>query len=225
MRVIGVVPAAGYGTRLQPLDCSKEVLPVRGRPVMDYLLERMQAVGPSEIRVVTRPDKTDVADNARAHGARVIEATPATLAESVAAGLDQVAEDDVILLGFPDSIWEPVDGFARVLEVLQRGFDVALGLFRPRPEDLPRYEVVVAGEDGVVHGIEFKVPRPSAEWSWGIAAARASALDALRGEMEPGLLFHALAAQGRVGSVRLSSSYVDMGTHEGLRHALETGPG
>ena len=46
-RIIGVVPAAGYARRLQPLDRSKEVLEVKGRPVLDYLLDRMRAEGPT----------------------------------------------------------------------------------------------------------------------------------------------------------------------------------
>ena len=57
MGVVGIVPAAGYATRLQPLDCSKEVVPVGGRPVLGYLVERMRAGGASEIRVVTRAEK------------------------------------------------------------------------------------------------------------------------------------------------------------------------
>ncbi len=37
--IVGVIPAAGRATRLQPLSSSKEVQPIGGRPVMDYLID------------------------------------------------------------------------------------------------------------------------------------------------------------------------------------------
>jgi len=218
---IGVIPAAGYATRLQPLQCSKEVYPVHARPVMDYLLDRMQAARPDEIRVVTRPDKTDVAAHARERGATVIEAQPASLADSFAAGVADAAPTDVILMGFPDSIWEPADGYERIVGLLDRGFEVALGLFSPREVDLRRYETVVTDDAGVVGQIDFKPEVPSSRWIWGNAAARARALKGLRGEAEPGRLFNSMCDRRVVGGVALSDSYVDMGTHDGLRHALE----
>ena len=51
------MPAAGHATRLQPLEGSKELLEIGGRPVFDYLVERLRAGGAEEIRVVTRPEK------------------------------------------------------------------------------------------------------------------------------------------------------------------------
>ena len=125
MATIGVIPAAGFATRLQPIECSKEVYPLHGRPVMDYLLERMAAASPDEIRVVTRPDKLDVAENARRWGATVVEGHPASLADSFATGIGDADPDDVILMGFPDSIWEPVDGYRQIVPLLDRGYDVA----------------------------------------------------------------------------------------------------
>ena len=61
--IVGVIPAAGRATRLQPLSLSKEVQPISGRPVMDYLLKRLQRGGCAELRVVTRPEKLDVIEN------------------------------------------------------------------------------------------------------------------------------------------------------------------
>jgi len=42
MDIVGVIPAAGHAIRLQPLSGSKELLEIGGRPVMDYLVERMR---------------------------------------------------------------------------------------------------------------------------------------------------------------------------------------
>ena len=71
--IVGVIPAAGRATRLAPLPCSKELLPVgvhdepaalRGRPkvVSHYLLERMRDAGASRVFFVLRSGKFDIAD-------------------------------------------------------------------------------------------------------------------------------------------------------------------
>src|SRR5258708_5138241 len=96
---------------------------------MDFLVERMKAAPCDELRVVTRPEKRDVVAHARGLGAHVVEGHPGSLAESLLAGARDLADDDVVLIGFPDSIWEPVDGFQRVLALLRDGWSVALGLF------------------------------------------------------------------------------------------------
>ena len=72
MAVVGIVPAAGYATRLQPLEGSKELLEVAGKPVMDHVLERMLAAGATELRIVTRPEKHDVIEHAATLGAAVV---------------------------------------------------------------------------------------------------------------------------------------------------------
>jgi glucose-1-phosphate thymidylyltransferase len=215
--VVGVIPAAGYATRLQPLETSKEVQQIGGRPVMDYLVERMRAAPCEELRVVTRPDKDDVIDNAARHGATVVEARPATLARSLLAGVRGLADDDVALVGFPDSIWEPLDGYVRVLALLRDGWQVALGLFEA--SDRRRYEPVIVEESGAVSAIEFKPEHPSSTWIWGCAAAPVRVLRRLEGYDEPGALFNSLCAEGAVGGVRLSATYIDMGTERGLREA------
>jgi dTDP-glucose pyrophosphorylase len=213
--IVGVIPAAGYATRLQPLECSKEVYPIRGRPMMDYLVERMQRAACNELRVVTRPEKTDVIANATRHGAKVIEARPASLAQSLLHGIDGLSSQDIVLVGFPDSLWEPVDGYRGVIQLLDQGWKVALGLFRA--EEMRRYEPVLMGENARVHRIEFKPAKPSSNWLWGCAAASSGVLRGMRHYGEPGVFFDSLARSGVVGATRLSTEYVDMGTRDALR--------
>jgi ribonuclease BN (tRNA processing enzyme) len=218
MALVGVVPAAGHATRLQPLAGSKEMCPVGGRPVIDYLVERMTAAGCDEIRVVTRPDKRDLAEHMRASGAAVIEAHTASLGDSLREGITGLAPDDIVLFGFPDSVWHPVDGLAQVLRVLDRGFDVGLGLFHVGG-DMRRFEPVVADRGGRVLSIEFKPDQPSSDSLWGCAALSAGLLGRLPDEAEPGVFFDELAQAGRVGSVRLSPGFLDIGTREALAEA------
>lgn len=55
-----IVLAAGYGTRLRPLTdtIAKELLPVGGRPMIDWILERIREVGDvDEVHVVTNRPK------------------------------------------------------------------------------------------------------------------------------------------------------------------------
>jgi len=215
MRVVGVVPAAGFATRLGPLPSSKEVLHVGGRPVLEYVVERMRLGGATEIRVVTRPEKTDVSERARRLGAVVITGRPASVAQSIRLGLDGLVPDDVVLVGFPDSVWEPVDGFAKLVEALAGGAQVVLGCFRS--DELERSDVVVADGDGTVRAVQVKPAQPAADVIWGCAAARAAALDGLREHAEPGELFDRLARAGTVRAVVFDGKFIDVGTPEALQ--------
>jgi glucose-1-phosphate thymidylyltransferase len=218
--LIGVIPAAGSARRLGPLPSSKEVLPVGGRPVMDYLVERMRIAGCDEIRVVTRPDKADVVERTSELGLRVVLADPPTAAESVAWGLEALTADDVVLLGFPDSIWEPADGYVRLLDALDGGLAAVLGLFRT--EDLERSDVVSLDGEGAVTTVDVKPRRPASKWIWGCAAARPPALVDLAAAGELGRHFGSLARRGLVRGVQLSDHWVDVGTRAGLRRARRT---
>jgi len=205
------VPAAGLALRLQPLPCSKEVLPVRGRPVIDYLLERMEAVPCDEIRVVTRSEKRDVAEHARARGARVVEARPESVGESLRAGAAALDGERVVVFGFPDTLWEPVDGLARLVERLGEDVDAVLGIFRGA--EPARSDVVRLEGDRVV-AIDVKPERPLSELVWGCAALRVRTLRELGSE--PGLELDRLARLGRVAGVRLEDPFLDIGTPEAL---------
>ena len=216
---MGVIPAAGRALRLQPLTGSKELLSVRGRPVLEYLVERMRVVEPDELRIVTRPDKGDLAEHARAAGLTLVEGEPETAAESIALGAEDLAAEDVVLIGFPDTVWDPVDGYARLLPRLEEA-DVVLGAFRgSSDEQLRRSDVVVLDGDRVTR-IDVKSDRPGSDLIWGLAVARRRALDGLGGHVHPGRLFDEQARAGRGAiAVRLTGAFLDIGTPEALEAA------
>ena len=69
--IIGLLPAAGQGTRISPLPMSKELFPIGFRPVpgkvglrpklvCHYLLEKMQRAGADQAFFILRPDKWDI---------------------------------------------------------------------------------------------------------------------------------------------------------------------
>jgi glucose-1-phosphate thymidylyltransferase len=218
--VVGVIPAAGHATRLQPLDSSKEVLPVRGRPVLEYVAERMRVGGCTRLRVVTRAEKVDLIDLCRRLDAEVVLAQPATVGESLAAGLHDLDGDDVVLIGFPDTIWEPVDGYRRLLAGLTAGCEVALGLFGAPSADLSRSDVVVVDTSMRVLGIEVKPRTPASRWIWGCAAARVRVLDGLERADWPGTHFDGLCRAGvDVRGYVLSDEWLDIGTKGALEQA------
>jgi glucose-1-phosphate thymidylyltransferase len=219
MAIVGVLPSAGYAERLQPLEGSKEVIEVGGRPLIDFLVERMHTGGADELRVVTRPEKQDVIAYAEGVGATVVLGHPANINESFAAGMVGLGRDDMVLLGFPDSIWEPVDGYLRLVEAVERGDELALGLF-----DAPG----VVGSDylrldaeGRIVGFDIKPERPASTWIWGAAAARVRALEGLEREEWPSAFMDARRRQGlELRGIPLSDSYVDIGTKETLWRTL-----
>src|ERR1051325_3179614 len=67
----GIIPAAGKGSRIQPLAFSKELLPVGGqnengierpRAVSDYLVERLVIGGATRLCFVIGPGKSDIVE-------------------------------------------------------------------------------------------------------------------------------------------------------------------
>jgi glucose-1-phosphate thymidylyltransferase len=217
-KVAGVVAAAGYATRLQPLPCSKEILPIGGRPVMDHVIERMRLAGCTDIRVVTRPDKTDVIAHAEEIGASVVLGHPSTPGESFAKGMDGLPSDAIVLIGWPDTLWEPEDGYVPLLRAVEEGREIVLGLFQT--PDLQRSDVLSFDGAGRITGIHIKPTNPPSGWIWGCAAARARALAGLEREEWPGSFFNSLCENGiELHAVPLSNVWIDIGTKEALARA------
>jgi glucose-1-phosphate thymidylyltransferase len=216
--IVGVIPAAGYATRLQPLSCSKEVLPIGGRAVMDYVIDRMRLAGSTEVRVVTRPEKADVITHAEAIGATVVLASPATPGESFVAGMAGLAPEDIVLIGWPDTLWEPEDGYVPLVQAVEGGREIALGLFET--PDLERSDVIGFDGSGRITGIHIKPADPPSNWIWGCAAARVRALGGLEREEWPGSFFDSLCQNGvELHAVQLSDVWLDIGTKEALEQA------
>ena len=121
----GIVPAAGVGSRIQPLAFSKELLPVgsvreggvlRPRAVSEYLIERMIKGGASKICFVVSPGKSDIFEY---FGGEIGPATLCYTVQPIAAGLcDAIFRalpfidiSEVVVIGLPDTVWFPEDGF------------------------------------------------------------------------------------------------------------------
>ncbi len=232
----GIIPAAGAGSRIQPLAFSKELLPVgssveegreRPRAVSEYLVERMIQAGADKLCFVISPGKTDILEyyGSRLWGADiayVVQPTPGGLCDAVFRAMPLVREDESVLIGLPDTVWTPHDGFSMLPE------DVLSFLLFPveRPE---LFDAVVTRPDGAVKEIQVKQKDAASHWIWG-------------GIRMPGVVFHALHALwsrperrdeyigtlvnewmkvgGRAVGIRAGQAYVDVGTLHGYREAI-----
>src|SRR3954468_20380233 len=121
----GIIPAAGIGSRIQPLAFSKELLPVGSRlddgverpcAVSEYLIERMIGGGADKLCFVIAPGKSDIleyygASYGGASAVYAVQPTPAGLCDAIFRAAPLVADDEDVLVGLPDTIWMPHDGF------------------------------------------------------------------------------------------------------------------
>src|SRR5579883_1980730 len=117
----GIVPAAGSGTRIQPLAFSKELLPVgrrsesgteRPRAVGEYLIERMIRAGVDKICFVISPGKSDIlryfgGTIGPASLAYVVQPQPGGLCDAIFRALPLIAPGEAVVVGLPDTIWFP----------------------------------------------------------------------------------------------------------------------
>src|SRR5918911_4113639 len=162
--MLGIVPAAGAASRLQPLAFSKEMLPVgsardehgveRPKAVSEFLVERMILAGADRVCFVISPEKTDIIPYYARHPAArrfcyVVQEQPTGLCDALFRALPLLRPDEEVLIGLPDTVWFPVEGLA----LLPPG-ELAFLLF---PVEHPeRFDAVVA-EDGRVREIQVKV--------------------------------------------------------------------
>jgi glucose-1-phosphate thymidylyltransferase len=219
--IVGVIPAAGHARRLGSLPCSKEMIYVDDVPVIGHLIDRMRSAGARDIRVVTRPEKEDVILYVKRKGCKVVLGNPSTPASSVEIGVQGLNDSDRVLLGLPDTMWEPSNGFEMLLSVLDREHPMALGLFRTR--DLQRSDVVVTDDSGRVFSVDVKPTVTRSDFVWGCAASTRSALNGLARFDDLGYFFNDLCQVISIRGVELSDQFVDIGTSDRLIELIEAG--
>jgi dTDP-glucose pyrophosphorylase len=232
----GIIPAAGNGTRIQPLAFSKELLPVgsrfadgteRPRAVSEYLIERMLQGGADKICFVISRWKFDIlqyygGEIGKAAIAYAVQPEPRGLCDAIFRAVPFVAPAEPVLIGLPDTIWLPEDAFARLPDnrLAFLTFPVA------RPE---LFDAVVSDPQGRVREIQVKREGAQSNWVWGAFRMPGAVLHELhhlwraRAEADEyfGTLVNAwLAEGGEAIAVPAGSAYVDVGTLGGYREAM-----
>ena len=233
----GIIPAAGIGSRIQPLAFSKELLPVgsrqdgdteRPRAVSEYLVDRMILGGATRICFVISSGKSDIVGYygsgvGPAQVCYVVQPQPAGLCDAVFRALPFIEADEQVLVGLPDTVWFPEEGFQRL-----EGDGLSFLLF---PVDRPDYfDAVVTDAEGRVVEVQVKQAGASSRWVWGAFKVTGRVLQDLfdlwceRDRRDPYLGTLVNAYLGRGGSawgVKSGQAYVDVGTLHGYRQAIE----
>jgi glucose-1-phosphate thymidylyltransferase len=254
-RVIGLIPAAGKGTRLAPLPCSKELYPIglwpnsRGhnltpKVVSHYLLEKMELAGIIQVYIIIREGKWDIP--AYFGNGSVLNMNLAYLMMGPPFGvpytLDQAypfIKNAVVALGFPDIIFDPDYAFVKVLARLAASnLDVVLGLCPAgRPQKM---DMVDVHNDGRIKQLFIKPEKTKLHYSWAIAVWRPTFTDfmhkylaasevraAQESEMFVGDVFNAAIKNGlKIDGVPISDKpYLDIGTGDDLLKAIRSSVG
>jgi glucose-1-phosphate thymidylyltransferase len=232
----GIIPAAGAGSRIQPLAFSKELLPVgsrrdgdteRPRAVSEYLIDRMVLGGANKICFVISPGKSDIlsyygGNIGPVEFAYVVQPKPGGLCDAIFRALPLIHPDEQVLIGLPDTIWFPETGLRelpdRVLSFL---------LF---PVEHPEFfDAVVTDPFGRVLEIQVKQRDAASNWIWGAFKMPGFVLRELfdlwnerqRCDEYMGTLVNEYIARGgEARGIRAGESYVDVGTLNGYRAAI-----
>lgn len=233
----GIIPAAGAGSRIQPLAFSKELLPVgsrldggieRPRAVSEYLVDRMILGGATKICFVISPGKSDILEYfggsvGPARISYVVQPEPAGLCDALFRAVPFVHADEPVLIGLPDTIWFPEDALQQLPDDM-----FSFLLF---PVDRPEFfDAVVTDEFGHVREVQVKHARPASSWIWGALKLPGSIflrlhdvwLERNRCDEYLGTLVNAyLSSGGDALGIRAGRSYVDVGTLHGYRAAIQ----
>ncbi|NPU65658.1 nucleotidyltransferase family protein [Bradyrhizobium sp. 83012] len=231
----GIVPAAGRGSRIQPLAFSKELLPVGSRSdngtdrpcaVSEYLVERLILGGADKICFVISPGKSDIMEYfgdryGSARLAYVVQPEATGLCDAVFRASTVIGERDDVLVGLPDTVWFPEAALASLPDA-----DLSFLLF---PVEHPEFFDAVMLDGDAVKQIQVKQRDATSNWIWG--AFRMSA----RGFLDLNTLWEArdrcdeyfgtlvnsyLAAGGSAVGIKAGEAYVDVGTINGYRTAI-----
>jgi glucose-1-phosphate thymidylyltransferase len=244
---VGLIPAAGLGTRLLPLAYPKELLPITytdedghlvPRPVLQASLDQLRRADVRECVIVIAEWKLElvrVFGDGAAVGvsiAYVVRGVARGLADALDAATPWLRERDVCLT-LPDTIVSPDDALARVRAEHERSdADLVLGVF---PTDHPEQlgPVRVAG-DGNVTEVLDKPASTDLRNTWGMAIwsprfseLLARAVAAAPDDAKPvlGAVFQRAVDAGlRVRAVWFPDGhFIDVGTTAGLAEALRAG--
>ncbi len=247
-----VIPCGGRGSRIAATAGAipKELLPVAGKPLLQWTLEEAVTAGIERAVIVTSPDKPQIPEFLSAHPtvrpsvAVAVQPEPRGLGDAIACARPAVGTDTIAVM-LPDNLFRSGCPIHAVLEAHRRtGQSVVLLAeigarraaargatgqvrYRVRPDGL----CDVAAIAGKGRRDERFDPGPtrSAVTAIGRMAFDTSVFDLLEAErrrLAPGAelddvpLLQALAAAGRLVGVLFTGDFFDTGVPEGYQAAL-----
>ncbi|WOH69136.1 sugar phosphate nucleotidyltransferase [Bradyrhizobium sp. BWA-3-5] len=231
----GIVPAAGRGSRIQPLAFSKELLPVGSRSesgmdrpcaVSEYLIERLILGGADKICFVISAGKSDILEYygdryGDAELAYVVQPQASGLCDAVFRARTVVGPREDVLVGLPDTVWFPKNALSALPNA-----ELSFLLF---PVEHPEFFDAVVLDGERVREIQVKQAGGKSHWIWGAFRMSATGFHDLhllwrqrgcRDEYFGTLVNGYIEAGGRGIGVKAGESYVDVGTVNGYRAAM-----
>lgn len=182
-KYIGLIPAAGYATRLNLNSGSKEIYPITSAsnngekstfPVCKCLLDIFATSGVNNVYIVTRKEKKDI-QNKLSTGEEYnltlkyiycndTYGPPYTLDHAY----EIVKDNYYIALGFPDILLKPNSSLVEIIKKQKEtNADVVLALYKtdtPKKADMVEFD-----EEGNIQDLNIKPINSSLEWTWTLA--------------------------------------------------------
>lgn len=150
-----VLPVAGNGIRLRPYteDRPKCLLPVAGKTIIDWIVEDVSCLNPSEIIFITgyRADKMDEYLESKPEWGRlrtVVQSNPQGLGEAISLALPYASDDEPLLIILGDTLFEAD------LNILKSASENILYTFKV--ENPKRFGVAVTDETGRIQRLVEK---------------------------------------------------------------------
>lgn len=233
----GIIPAAGKGSRIQPLAFSKELLPLGGRSdvngsrpraVSDYLIERLVIGGATKLCFVISPGKSDILEyyGGSAHSAAIcysVQPQPTGLCDSIFRAMPFIDPAAPVMVGLPDTIWFPADALCAL-----PNSHFSFLLF---PVEQPEhFDAVVMDAKNRVMEIQVKQTGACSHWIWGAFKMPGEVLQELYAlwrhrncaDEYVGTLVNAwIERGGQAFGYRAGTSYLDVGTMDGYLKTMQ----
>ena len=150
-----VLPVAGNGIRLRPYteDRPKCLLPVAGKTIIDWIVEDVSCLNPSETVFITgyRADKMDEYLESKPEWGRlrtVVQSNPQGLGEAISLALPYASDDEPLLIILGDTLFEADLG------ILKSSAENVLYTFKV--EDPKRFGVAVTDNNGFIQRLVEK---------------------------------------------------------------------
>lgn len=233
--MIGLIPAAGAGTRLAELtkDRPKEMLPVGGKPIIEHVLDQFKEAGIKKVFIILGYKKEAIMNhlgNGRKSGfeiAYLFQEKPEGLGRAVYEGRGFINEQFAVVLGdnllFPKTLLRDV-----VAEHREKGAHITL--VGHDVEDPRRFGVIESDKNGKVLGLEEKPEKPKTKTAIvGMYVFAPDIFDAIertkpgaKGEYQITDAMKILLKEGKlVNVVKHTGDWVDIGTKESYSAAVE----
>jgi UTP--glucose-1-phosphate uridylyltransferase len=173
-----IIPAAGLGTRMQAITggAPKELLPLRGKPILQWIIEEALEAGVDGIVVVSseaKPAIGEAIDTWRLGRLReanlrcVNQSAPLGLAHAILSA--QVEnEDALVLLG--DCVFFGGSPCERMVNLVYRGMDGCIAVEEVPDEEVRRYGICEINDIGAIQRVLEKPQLSETASRWAIAA-------------------------------------------------------